>query len=219
MSAISSALVGVWEFVAGDDPLSRFVAKPILERVLKANNEDIRAMETVIRASDTSWTLLRPSRLTAGDGRAGYRYRLDVSVRWHYNTTFDTVGRAAVDAISQPDWAGHAVERATARLTPTVADGPEAAHLDVAPGTPLLRIEQNGSKQRTVWFVAVGEKVGPGLVGEFFAEEGFVEALSFDENSFGVPTRVGAAATKGVIDQVDDCGVFGFDCGIEVHRG
>ena len=40
------------------------------------------------------------------------------------------------------DWAGHAVEPATARLTPTVADGPEGAHLEVAPGTPLLRIEQ-----------------------------------------------------------------------------
>ena len=95
------------------------------------------------------------------------------------------------------------------------ADGKESQ----IPDATLLWIEQNGSKQRTVWFVAVGEKVGPGLVGEFFAEEGFVEALSFDENSFGVPTRVGAVATKGVIDQVDDCGVFGFDCGIEVHRG
>jgi hypothetical protein len=30
-------------------------------------------------------------------------------VWWHYNTTFDTVGRAAVDAISKPGWAGHAV--------------------------------------------------------------------------------------------------------------
>jgi putative NADH-flavin reductase len=96
-------------FVAGDDPLSRFVAKPILDRVLRANNEDTRAMETVIHASDTSWTLLRPSRLIAGDGRVGYRCRLDVSVWWHYNTTFDTVGRAAVDAVSKPDWAGHAV--------------------------------------------------------------------------------------------------------------
>jgi GntR family transcriptional regulator len=40
------------------------------------------------------------------------------------------------------DWAGHAVERATARLTPTVADGPVGAHLEVRRGTPLLRIEQ-----------------------------------------------------------------------------
>jgi len=96
-------------FVASDDPLSRFVAKPILDRALRANNEDTRAMETVIRASDTSWTLLRPSRLIAGDGRAGYRCRIDVSVWWHYNTKFDTVGRAAVDAVSTPAWAGHAV--------------------------------------------------------------------------------------------------------------
>jgi putative NADH-flavin reductase len=96
-------------YVAGDDPLSRFVAKPILDRVLRANNEDTRAMETVIRASDASWTLLRPSRLIAGTGRPGYRARIDASVWWHYNTKFDTVGRAAVDAISKPDWAGHAV--------------------------------------------------------------------------------------------------------------
>jgi len=41
---------------------------PFSGRVLRANNEDTRAMETVIRASDTSWTLLRPSRLIAGDG-------------------------------------------------------------------------------------------------------------------------------------------------------
>lgn len=96
-------------FVAGDDPLSRFVAKPILARVLRANNEDTRAMEKVIRASNTSWTLLRPSRLIAGDGRAEYRSSLDVSVWWHYNTAFGTVGRAAVDAVGKPGWAGHAV--------------------------------------------------------------------------------------------------------------
>jgi putative NADH-flavin reductase len=96
-------------FVVGDDPLSRFIAKPILARALRANNEDTRAMEAVIRGSDTSWTLLRPSRLIAGDGRAGYRFSLDVSVWWHYSTTFDTVGRAAVDGISKPGWAGHAV--------------------------------------------------------------------------------------------------------------
>jgi putative NADH-flavin reductase len=111
-SARVSRLVAVsaaGAFVAGDDPLSRFVAKPILARVLKANNEDTRAMEAVIRSSDMSWTLLRPSRLFAGDGTVGYRSRLDVSVWWHYNTRFDTVGRAAVDAISKPEWAGHAV--------------------------------------------------------------------------------------------------------------
>jgi putative NADH-flavin reductase len=96
-------------FVAGDDPLSRFVAKPLLERMLKANNVDTRAMEKVVRASSTSWTLLRPSRLVAGEGRPNYRRRIDQAVRWHYNTRFDTVGRAAVDALAQADWIGHAL--------------------------------------------------------------------------------------------------------------
>lgn len=111
-SAGASRLVAVSAaaaYVAGDDPLSRFIAKPILERILKTNNEDTRAMETVIRASDTSWTLLRPSRLIPGDGAPGYRRRLDQSVWWRYNTRFDTVGRAAVDAIANPEWIGHAV--------------------------------------------------------------------------------------------------------------
>ena len=96
-------------YVAGDDPLSRYIAKPLLERALKANNIDTRAMEDAIRASDTDWTLLRPSRLIGGDGSARYRSRIDRAVWWHYNTRFDTVGRAAIDALSQPEWTGHAV--------------------------------------------------------------------------------------------------------------
>lgn len=94
-------------YVAGDDPLSRFIAKPILERMLKANNVDTRAMEDVIRSSTAHWTLLRPSRLVAGNGSARYRSRVDRAVWWHYNTRFDTVGRAAVDALSRSDWIGH----------------------------------------------------------------------------------------------------------------
>jgi putative NADH-flavin reductase len=96
-------------FVAGDDPLSRFVAKPVLERMLKANNIDTRAMEEVVRASPTDWTLLRPSRLGPGDGTSNYRRRIDRAVWWHYNTRFDTVGRAAVDALTNADWIGHAL--------------------------------------------------------------------------------------------------------------
>jgi putative NADH-flavin reductase len=96
-------------YVAGDDPLSRFVAKPILERVLKENNRDTRAMEAVVRGSSASWTVLRPSRLIPGPGPADYRVGVDRSVRWRYSTHFDTVGRAAVDALGRPEWIGHAV--------------------------------------------------------------------------------------------------------------
>ena len=96
-------------YVAGDDPLSRLVAKPILERVLKDNNVDTRAMEEVITASDLTWTTLRPGRLIDGDSRAHYRSRVDRSVWWHYSTRFDTVGRAAVDALERPEWERHTV--------------------------------------------------------------------------------------------------------------
>ena len=116
VSAASSAGVGrlvavsaAAAYVAGDDPLSRFIAKPLLERMLKANNIDTRAMEDVIRSSGAEWTLLRPSRLVPGDGSANYRRRIDQAVWWHYNTRFDTVGRASVDALSHADWIGHAV--------------------------------------------------------------------------------------------------------------
>ncbi|MCU1423133.1 MAG: putative secreted protein, partial [Microbacteriaceae bacterium] len=91
-----------------DDPLSRFVAKPIVARVFSAT-DDTRAMEKAIRASATEWTLLRPSRLIGGSGRARYRTGVDRAVWWHYSTRFDTVGRAAVDALTTPAWIGHAV--------------------------------------------------------------------------------------------------------------
>ena len=96
-------------YVAHDDPLSRFVAKPILERVLKENNTDTRAMDAALAASDAEWTSLRPSRLIPGAGAEDYRARVDRTVRWHYNTRFDTVGRAAVDALTRPDWIRRAV--------------------------------------------------------------------------------------------------------------
>ncbi|MGB4135465.1 MAG: NAD(P)H-binding protein [Microbacterium sp.] len=96
-------------YVAGDDPLARFIAKPILRRVLRANNEDTMAMDEAMAASGLDWTSVRPGRLVRGAGAPGYRSRSDLSVRWHYSTTFDTVGRAAVDALTRPDWIGHAV--------------------------------------------------------------------------------------------------------------
>jgi putative NADH-flavin reductase len=96
-------------FVAGDDPLSRFVAKPLLGRFLKSVFDDTRRMEDVVRASGAEWTILRPSRLVPGQSGSTYRRRIDLAVHWHYNTRFDTVGRAAIDALAQPSWVGHSI--------------------------------------------------------------------------------------------------------------
>jgi uncharacterized protein YbjT (DUF2867 family) len=96
-------------YVQGDDPLSRFVAKPIVARLFGGVFPDTRRMEDVVRDSSAQWTILRPSRLIAGESRPTYRFGVDRAVWWHYNTTFDTVGRAAVDALANSAWIGHAV--------------------------------------------------------------------------------------------------------------
>jgi putative NADH-flavin reductase len=103
------AISAAGAFVEGDDPLSRFIAKPIVARLFGSGFADTREMETVIRSSPVQWTLLRPSRLIAGASTRSYRAEVDRAVWWHYNTRFDTVGRAAVDALTTPEWVGHAV--------------------------------------------------------------------------------------------------------------
>jgi uncharacterized protein YbjT (DUF2867 family) len=103
------AISAAGAYVQGDDPLSRYLAKPIVARLFGAAFEDTRAMESLIRASDTQWTVLRPSRLVPGETVKSYRAGIDRAVWWHYNTRFDTVGRAAVDALTTPAWVGHAV--------------------------------------------------------------------------------------------------------------
>jgi putative NADH-flavin reductase len=103
------AISAAGAYVEGDDPLSRYLAKPIVARLFGAAFEDTRAMETLIRASGTEWTLLRPSRLIPGETTKPYRAGIDRAVWWHYNTRFDTVGRAAVDALTTNAWVDHAV--------------------------------------------------------------------------------------------------------------
>lgn len=49
---------------AGDDPLSRYIVKPILRRTLHDAFVDLRAAEEVVRATGLAWTILRPPRLT-----------------------------------------------------------------------------------------------------------------------------------------------------------
>jgi putative NADH-flavin reductase len=96
-------------YVQGDDPLSRFVAKPIVARLFGAGFADTRQMDSALRASTAQWTSLRPSRLIPGATTKPYRARIERAVWWHYNTRFDTVGRAAVDALANPAWINQAV--------------------------------------------------------------------------------------------------------------
>jgi putative NADH-flavin reductase len=116
LSAMSAARVtrlvaisAAGAYIEGDDPLSRYIAKPLVARLFGSGFADTRQMESVIRSSELQWTLLRPSRLIPGESTKPYRVGVDRAVWWHYNTRFDTVGRAAVDALSSPEWIDHAV--------------------------------------------------------------------------------------------------------------
>jgi uncharacterized protein YbjT (DUF2867 family) len=116
LSAMSSAGVGrlvvvsaAGAYVEGDDPLSRYLAKPLVARLFGGAFADTREMENTVRATSTGWTILRPSRLIAGNSSPSYRSGIDRAVWWHYSTTFDTVGRAAIDALTTPTWVDHAV--------------------------------------------------------------------------------------------------------------
>ena len=63
----------------GDSLLMRAVAKPIAQRILKDNFEDLTEAERVLRASGLDWTLISPPRLTDG-GHRPYRTVLDLNV-------------------------------------------------------------------------------------------------------------------------------------------
>ncbi|MES2429052.1 MAG: SDR family oxidoreductase [Bacteroidota bacterium] len=54
----------------------RFVAKYILQKLLKNMYHDLRIMEDLVKASDINWTIMRPPRLT--DGPITRQYRLAV---------------------------------------------------------------------------------------------------------------------------------------------
>jgi uncharacterized protein YbjT (DUF2867 family) len=111
-SASVSRLIAVsaaGAYVEGDDPLSRYIAKPLVARLFGQAFADTRLMEDTIRASSLDWTILRPSRLIAGSSDKPYRASIDTAVKWHYDTRFDTVGRAAIDALTTPVWSHRAV--------------------------------------------------------------------------------------------------------------
>ncbi|MCK2237377.1 MULTISPECIES: NAD(P)-dependent oxidoreductase [unclassified Crossiella] len=57
----------------GDDPATRYLLKPILNRVFRHPWGDMRRMEELIMASDTDWTIVRPPRLTNAAHTGVYR--------------------------------------------------------------------------------------------------------------------------------------------------
>jgi len=89
-------------FVAGDDPPTRFLAKPILRRVFREAWADIAATDRLVAASDAAWTIARPPMLQDGPARGRYRERRDGNVRWGFALRRADLAVALLDALDDP---------------------------------------------------------------------------------------------------------------------
>jgi putative NADH-flavin reductase len=66
---------------AGDGPVTRYVAKPILQRILRHGFADMGRAEKEVRDSGLDWTIVRPPRLIDKEGTGRYRTAVDLNVR------------------------------------------------------------------------------------------------------------------------------------------
>lgn len=87
-------------FTAGDNPVTRFVAKPILWRPLGAVWRDMVAAEAVTRASTADWTIMRPPQLTNRASKGGYKSRRELNVTWGFTITRADLADAMLDALA-----------------------------------------------------------------------------------------------------------------------
>lgn len=91
---------------AGEDLLTRWVAKPLLRAILRARVPDARQMEELITASTTEWTIMRPAQLTNAPHKP-YKTALDRYVGPRIARA--DVADAILGALTDPDTIGHRV--------------------------------------------------------------------------------------------------------------
>lgn len=83
------------------------IAKPILRRLLRDNVADTREMEKVVSASDTDWTIVRPSQLTGARGRGKYKTAIDRYAGARIARA--DLAHAMLATINNPDTIGHRI--------------------------------------------------------------------------------------------------------------
>jgi putative NADH-flavin reductase len=95
-------------FIEPDEPfVTRVLAKPLLQRILRDSMADTQRMEAEIRASGTDWTLIRPPQLTNRPGRGRYRRMIDHNVGRRIARA--DVADAILATLADPATIGHVV--------------------------------------------------------------------------------------------------------------
>ncbi|MFC7877506.1 NAD(P)-dependent oxidoreductase [Isoptericola sp. NPDC057391] len=95
--------------VDGDDPLSRYLAKPILARALRDANAGFALAEPSVRESGLDWTIVRPPMLRDGAARGRYHERRDGNVRWRWSVRRADLAAAVCDLLADPTAVGATV--------------------------------------------------------------------------------------------------------------
>jgi putative NADH-flavin reductase len=98
---------------AGDGLVTRYVLKPIVQRVFRHSYADLARAERLLRDSDTDWTIVRPARLTDAAAPGRYRTARDLSVRGGHTTTRADLADCMLTLIDDRTSVGHVVSVAT----------------------------------------------------------------------------------------------------------
>jgi putative NADH-flavin reductase len=91
---------------AGEPPVTRYVAKPLLQALLRSGKRDAHRMEDLIAESPAGWTIMRPSRLL-NKARRPYRTALDRYVSAQIGRA--DLADAILAALANPVTIGHRV--------------------------------------------------------------------------------------------------------------
>jgi uncharacterized protein YbjT (DUF2867 family) len=96
----------------GDGPLMRYVASPLIARLLRKVYIDLGEMEDILRASGLDWTAVRPPRLT-NKPLSPYRTAFGRNIRGGAFASRASVADYMLRALSQPESIGQTVGIAT----------------------------------------------------------------------------------------------------------
>lgn len=96
-------------FTEGDDPLLRFVAKPIVQRILREPFADFVATEPLVRSSGLDWTIVRPPQLADGTARGRYRSRRGGGLPFGVSIRRADLAEAVLDLLEDPTTIGQTI--------------------------------------------------------------------------------------------------------------
>ena len=87
----------------GDGPVTKYLVKPILQRILRESFADARRMEELVGASELDWTIACPPRLTNGAAKGTFRSNTEGTVRGGFSMTRADVAAYLLGAVDDAE--------------------------------------------------------------------------------------------------------------------